>query len=171
MKKLNYYFIIGYMLMLFISSILLILGSFIDIPLFYNLTSIYTTSKVYFLSSLMLAFIGFYVFGKHIKNYSFSVGVTVILGTILYASLSYSLDNLLSVNFLINHIISYLFTSLISFYIGYIFIISKLEFKLQNTFAIVAMLYITCVFSYMSPTYYSNIYLSLNQLENNTINI
>ena len=166
MKRLDYYFIVGYALMLLLCSIFMLIGLMTDIPYFNNISSIYTNAKIYFLSSLILGCIGFYLFGKHLKNYCFSIGTTIILGTILYVSLTYSLDNILNMNYIVNHIIAFLLTSILAFYIGYIFLISKLNFKLQNVFCLICIFYLVISFSYGNVNISNHIFLPITTLNN-----
>lgn len=165
MNKINYFFTVSYAAMLLISTLLLTLNIYIEIPFFYNVSSIYTNAKVMFISFLIIGIIGYFTFGKKLKNYAFSLGVTTALAPILFVSLSYVLDNLLQTNYLINHILSFLFTSMISFYIAYIFIISQIKFKFQNLFGLITVFYLICSFSFLPNNYNYHIYMPINEIK------
>lgn len=161
MNKINYFFIVNYATMLIIASLLFTLNMYIEIPFFYNISSIYTNAKVLFISFIIFAITGYFAFGKYLENYIFSLGVTCVLAPILFISLCFLLDTILTTNYLINHILSFLFTSMISFYIAYIFLISKIKFKFQNSFGLIATFYLLCSFSFLPNNYNHYIYLPI----------
>lgn len=164
MNKLSYFFVVSYACVLIISSLLITLTMYINIPFLYNISSIYTTSKILFIAMLIIGIIGIFTLGKKIPNFLFSISMAICLAPTLFILISYSIDTLIETNYLINHIIAYLFSTMLSFYIGYIFIISKLNFTLQNLYGALVILFLTINFILIPSNSTNHIHIPIYNL-------